>query len=176
MKKFKYILLALFALYPALASAQLGFDRILPGGNPVDWGWETLGQTIGNVVELALILSAGVAIIFIIIGGYQYIFSFGNPEAIEHAKNTIIWAIIGLVLALSSVLIMEYVEDFVVSGTPSIDVPEATAPQAPEMDSGDASGSSEPNSPAEDSPNGNGEEETESSDDSESAENGSSEE
>jgi len=142
MKKFKYILLSLFALYPTLVSAQLGFEAILPSEtHPADWGWETLGQTIGNVVELALILSAGVAIIFIIVGGYQYIFAFGNPEAIEHAKNTIIWAIVGLVLALSAVLIMQYVEYFI--GEPSeLNIPETNPREIENIQSSDETDSS----------------------------------
>jgi type IV secretory pathway VirB2 component (pilin) len=135
-KKLSCIFLTIFALFPNLAQAQLSFNGILPGGDRTNWNWSTLGETIGNIAELALILAAGVAIIFVIIGGYQYIFSFGNPEAIEHAKNTIIWAIVGLVLALSSVLIIQYVESFV-GGASNLNVPEASAPQAPDVEVGD---------------------------------------
>lgn len=134
-KRINVFLLVLFAFLPGLVQAQLGFEAILPNdqGHPTTWGWGTLGQVIGNVVSLALILAAGVAIIYIIIGGYQYIFSFGNPETIERAKSTIIWAIVGLVVALSSVLIMQYVVNFVADGgqPEPLDIPEMTAPQTP---------------------------------------------
>jgi hypothetical protein len=137
MKKISLFILVLFSLFPGLAKAQLGFEAILPGpdSDRTTWGWETLGQIIGNIASLALILAAGVAIIYIIIGGYQYALSFGNPEAIEKAKGTITWAIIGLVVALASVLIIQYVVNFVTDDTgrpEQLEIPEMTAPQAPD--------------------------------------------
>lgn len=120
--RFRYFLFVSLITLPNLTLAQ-----ILPTGDRTEWGWQTLGQTIGNVVEIALGLVAAIAIIYIIIGGYQYIMAFGNPEMIAHAKNTIIWAIIGLILALASVLIVEYIGQFISPHTP--DVPTPTAPQ-----------------------------------------------
>jgi len=47
-----------------------------------------------------------VAVIMIIIGGFRYITSGGNDTSITSAKNTILYAVIGLVIvALAQVLV-----------------------------------------------------------------------
>lgn len=54
-------------------------------------------------------LVAASAVIFIIVGGVQMRMSFGNEETLKKAKNTIIWAVAGLVIALLSVAIVQIV-------------------------------------------------------------------
>ncbi len=41
-----------------------------------------------------------VAVVYIIIGGISYIYSSGEPQKAKQAKDTIIYAVIGLVVAL----------------------------------------------------------------------------
>lgn len=69
-----------------------------------------------RIGEMALILdrvmniifpAAGlICVIFIIIGGYMWIASAGDPAKIKQAQGTLTWAIIGLVFILISVLIV----------------------------------------------------------------------
>ena len=122
--KITILFLLLFLLLPAVVSAQGDSKPILPPGNdPSGWGWGELTATVGNVANLLLALVVGVAIIFIIIGGYKYIFAFGDPEAIQQAKGTITWAILGLILALMAVMIIRYIEVAVPRDAPSPDFP-----------------------------------------------------
>lgn len=60
----------------------------------------------GNVVKSALAIAGVVLFVLLIIGGFKYITSGGDPKATEGAKNTITYAIGGLVLILLSFLIL----------------------------------------------------------------------
>ncbi len=72
---------------------------------------------IGNIISIFLILASVVAVIYIIIGGFKYVSSVGNPETIQQAKSTLLWAIIGLVICLAAVLIVRFVWSKIL-GTP----------------------------------------------------------
>lgn len=63
----------------------------------------------GAVIEILLRLSALAAVGFIIFGGFRFITSMGDPEGIKNARNTIINAVIGLVLAIVSTTIVSFI-------------------------------------------------------------------
>jgi hypothetical protein len=69
----------------------------------------TLTNTVGSVVNLLLYLAGALAIIFIVIGGLKYVLSEGNPANIQSAKNTLLYAIVGLVIAVSAFAIVNFV-------------------------------------------------------------------
>lgn len=60
-------------------------------GNPVT-------GVILRVINLIAILAGIAAVIIIIIAGISYILSGGDPSKVNNAKNTIIYAVIGLVV------------------------------------------------------------------------------
>lgn len=62
-----------------------------------------------NFIEILLQIVAYVAAGFIVWGGFKYIKSQGDPGKISEAKMAIINAVIGLVIALLSVAIVEYI-------------------------------------------------------------------
>ncbi len=51
------------------------------------------------------------SVAFVIIGGFRYVMSQGNEEAITAARKTITWAILGLVIALMSFSIIAIVKN-----------------------------------------------------------------
>ncbi len=58
------------------------------------------------VIEIMLFVAGIVAVAFIITGGFQYVLSGGNPDQTKTAKDTVLNAVIGLVIAmLASVLV-----------------------------------------------------------------------
>lgn len=59
-----------------------------------------------NAAQILMGFVAALSVIFIIVGGIQYITSGGNPSGQETAKKTITYAIGGLVLALSTTAII----------------------------------------------------------------------
>lgn len=64
-------------------------------------------QNVFQSLVSALIALAGITLfIMLVVGGVKYITSGGDPKATEGAKNTITYAIGGLVLILLSYLIL----------------------------------------------------------------------
>ena len=64
------------------------------------------GDPASSLRDKALVIVFGVlgavSMLMIVLGGIRYIMSEGNPEAMSKAKNTIIYALIGLVVAVSA--------------------------------------------------------------------------
>lgn len=70
---------------------------------------KTLSDTIKTVVNVLSALIGAVAVIMIIIGGFRYVASAGSPEAAKGARNTILYAVIGLVVAALAQVIVHFV-------------------------------------------------------------------
>lgn len=64
-----------------------------------------------SIINVALAVVSFVAVVFIIIGGVQYVTSSGDPSKAVRAKNTIMYAVIGLIVALLSFAIANFVID-----------------------------------------------------------------
>jgi cytochrome bd-type quinol oxidase subunit 2 len=69
----------------------------------------TVDDTIKTVINLLSIAVGVVAVIMIIIGGLRYITSAGSPEQAKGARNTILYAIIGLVIVAMAQVIVRFV-------------------------------------------------------------------
>ena len=65
--------------------------------------------TIQTIINLALAVLGIVAVIIIIVGGVTYTTSQGDPAKITKAKNTIMYGVIGLVVALLAFAIVNFV-------------------------------------------------------------------
>jgi len=69
----------------------------------------SLNDTIASVINLLSVLVGLAAVIMIIIGGFRYITSAGDSTKVTSAKNTIIYAIIGLIIVALAQLIVHFV-------------------------------------------------------------------
>jgi hypothetical protein len=67
---------------------------------------------IANVLSVAITGIGLAGFIMLIIGGFRYLASGGNSKGAETAKNTITFAVIGLVVALSSFVILNLIAEF----------------------------------------------------------------
>jgi len=92
---------------PSLVFAQ-GFDTVLTPCQGVQGGSDVVGA-IRNIVNALLVLIAIIAVIFVIIGGVRYITSSGDEDASAAAKNTIIFALVGLVIIGLSIVIVNFI-------------------------------------------------------------------
>jgi len=90
---------------PVMAQLQLN-NADKPGGLPQQTDFVKLVVTISNAI---LAIVGVVAMLFLIIGGFQYITSAGNPESVGKAKTTILYAIIGLIVVILSWAIVNFV-------------------------------------------------------------------
>lgn len=64
---------------------------------------------INNVINAALVFSGVIALILIIYSGIKYITSRGDQTAIESAKKTLTYAIIGLIVIFLSFFIVNLI-------------------------------------------------------------------
>jgi hypothetical protein len=78
-----------------------------------DSGGQSITEKVNNFLKhLINIFSAiigVVAVIMIIFGGFRYITSGGNDSSVTSAKNTIMYAIIGLVIVALAQLLVRFV-------------------------------------------------------------------
>jgi len=66
-------------------------------------------SVINNISNTLLLLVGVVAMLFLIIGGFQYITSAGNAENIQKAKTTIMYAVIGIIVTLLSWAVVNFI-------------------------------------------------------------------
>lgn len=64
---------------------------------------------VANVMQIVFMVIGIVALIYLIIAGVKLITSLGNPEALKNARQSIIFAAVGLAVALSAELFVVFV-------------------------------------------------------------------
>ena len=68
-------------------------------------------EIIQTIVRILLFLIGAISVIMIIIGGFRYVISQGDSGAVTSAKNTILYAVIGLIVAIFAWAIVDFVID-----------------------------------------------------------------
>ena len=66
-------------------------------------------NTIGQVLTAVFTLIGGLSVLFLLIGAVRYVSANGDPGQMTQAKNTIIYAVIGIVVSLSAFAIVQFV-------------------------------------------------------------------
>jgi len=66
---------------------------------------------IASVISYAFIIIGIVSVIMIMIASLQYIASTGDPQKTKKAKDTILYAVIGLVVSISAWVIIGFILD-----------------------------------------------------------------
>jgi hypothetical protein len=105
---------------PALASAQPDIQSNVCGGSTLtvtntggcaqtQAGTDSINRFITDIVNVFSVIVGVVAVIMIIVGGFRYITSGGDSNNISSAKNTIIYAIIGLIIVALAQFIVQFV-------------------------------------------------------------------
>jgi hypothetical protein len=72
-------------------------------------GVANINNLFSSVSRLLLFIIGAIAILMIIIGGLRYVLSAGDPKATASAKDTILYAVVGLVIAASAYAIVSFV-------------------------------------------------------------------
>ena len=67
---------------------------------------------VANITRMALFLVGVLAVVFIIIGGIQYITSTGDPDRVAKAKKLLTNAVIGLIIAIFASTLVGYIAGF----------------------------------------------------------------
>ena len=79
-----------------------------------------------QITNIILYAVGIIAVVMLIWGGVRYIISGGDGKKVTDAKNTILYAILGLVVALLSYAIVNFVLNVVGTGETSVDQVESS--------------------------------------------------
>jgi cytochrome bd-type quinol oxidase subunit 2 len=80
-------------------------------GCDISQGTTGINNIITNIVNIFSIIVGIVSVIMIIYGGFRYVTSGGDSGNVSSAKNTIIYAVIGLVVVALAQFIVQFVLD-----------------------------------------------------------------
>lgn len=119
MKKTKAIIISVFAVFGLVAlpfavasTAQAQPAKSIQEGVSGIGGDESqpkLEDGIKDIVNILLFILGAIAVIMIIIGGIRYTTSNGDAGSIKSAKDTILYAVVGLVVAILAYAIVNFV-------------------------------------------------------------------
>jgi hypothetical protein len=92
------ILITFCLVSPALAE--------IPVPRPEGASSRSLEEVISTIINILFYVVGSIAILFLIIGGFQFIVAAGNPQGIQTAKSTVLYVVIGLtIVSLSNVAV-----------------------------------------------------------------------
>lgn len=119
MKKFFH--LGLSALIAAVSVLLISFSPLTFAADPIQNGADAAHSSsqptdifgdsgiFTRVSNILLFIIGVLSVIMLIIGGLRYVISGGNASAVTAAKNTILYAIVGLVVAILAYAIIHFV-------------------------------------------------------------------
>lgn len=90
---------------------------VTPEGIPT---LKCLEVVFGNILFMASAFILLVLFIMILVGGFNYLTSFGNPEKVKKAQGTIKFALLGFFLFLLSYLILNVIDILFLGGKGNI--------------------------------------------------------
>ena len=96
---------------PLFAGAQL--TQFNCTGTGLNCNDTSINGFIRTVINWLLAIAFGIAVLFLIIGGFWYITSAGNEETAEKGKNAAINAVIGIAIIILSFVIVNVVSKLV---------------------------------------------------------------
>jgi len=99
----------------AIITPGVGAIGTVQDGAEAARGQDQTGNLFGNtgvfstITDVLLYVLGAISVIMIIIGGLRYVISGGNSANVTAAKNTILYAIVGIIIAILSYAIINFV-------------------------------------------------------------------
>lgn len=69
--------------------------------------------TISVVLNIVFTVIGAISVLIIVLAGFKFITSSGRPEEVAKAKNTIIYAAVGLIVCIFAVTIVSFVAGYI---------------------------------------------------------------
>lgn len=107
--------LAVVATVVAYPTASYALDLSVKGGVNAARGNDQPANLFGNagifstITNTLLFILGAISVIMIIVGGLRYVISGGDSAAVTAAKNTILYAIVGVIVAILAYAIINFV-------------------------------------------------------------------
>ena len=138
MRKLTGLILGVFSFILAVRPAAAATINICPinsgsgdFANLCNLDFNNIGDLISKLIVLVLIVAIVIAVFFLIYGGIRWIASGGDKQGVESARNHIIAAIVGLIIALLAFFIINFIGGLFGINLRNITPPSLTAPQTP---------------------------------------------
>jgi hypothetical protein len=64
---------------------------------------------VSNILRIVFGIAGALALLMVILAGFKYITSAGDPQSVAKAKNTLIYSIIGLAVCILAEVIVSFV-------------------------------------------------------------------
>ncbi|MEX0749020.1 MAG: pilin [Candidatus Saccharimonadales bacterium] len=66
-------------------------------------------NALNRVLNIVFVITGALATVFIIIGGIKFVFTAGSPDGVKSARNTILYAVVGLLVSVLAYTIVNFV-------------------------------------------------------------------
>jgi hypothetical protein len=116
-------ILAFMAINILLVAPSYAADLSIQGGANSAKGADQVTNLFGSsgifstITNTLLFILGAISVIMIIIGGLRYVISGGDSSAVSAAKNTILYAIVGVIVAILAYAIINFVIGSFTTGT-----------------------------------------------------------
>jgi len=117
------IITTLTSLRDVATTFAQGFSLSIEDGANSARGVDQATTLFGNtgifttVTNVMLFIVGAISVIMIVIGGLRYVLSGGNSSNVTAAKNTILYAIVGLVVAMLAYAVINFVIESFLPGS-----------------------------------------------------------
>ena len=98
-----------FLPHPALAQTKAWSGNCVSDGVATIKGLECLFQ---NIITVIISLAGFVSLAMLIVGGFKYLTSGGDPKKVAAASTTLTYAVIGIIGIIVSWLILLFIKEF----------------------------------------------------------------
>jgi hypothetical protein len=118
------LLLGVAFVAPATANAACdittgGINNGIECATPAESKKQLVGDggIFQTIVNILLFIVGAISVIMLIVGGIRYVVSGGDQSAVTGAKNTILYAIVGIVVAFLAYAAVNFVVTQLANGT-----------------------------------------------------------
>ena len=118
---FSFWFFLFYFLFPSSVRAQdlqdwedYTYDSsIIPGqGGPGAATFQALEVIFSNILAIIFILAGFTTFIMLLVAGFRYLLSKGDPKATAQARGTLTWAIVGLLFLIAAWFILRLIKEF----------------------------------------------------------------
>lgn len=115
-KKIFFILfIASLFLFPSFVFAECkmeGGREVCTLDNPLEGEKTKVADIIGTVIKAALGVIGAITLLMLVWGGFQWLTAKGIDEKVHMGTQTMLWAIIGVLLVFASYLLLSTFTDY----------------------------------------------------------------
>jgi len=98
----------LVILLGILALSQIGLAQTYGGGTDFPQSGRQFSEIVQSFFRILFVLIAIVAVIFIMMGAFQFLTAGGDPDKAAQGKRQVIYAVIGLFVAAAAWALVEW--------------------------------------------------------------------